>query len=74
MLTFIKKLLHNIFLKKYGFGWLYRDFFTHFRILLTDDCVYGEKAIGVWIQQSQGWQVNNPRGRASHVMKHIYIC
>jgi hypothetical protein len=37
------------------------------------DCVYGEKAIGVWIQQSQGWQVNNPRGRASHVMKHIYI-
>jgi hypothetical protein len=35
--------------------------------------VYGEQAIGVWIQQSQGWQVNNPRGRASHVMKHIYI-
>jgi hypothetical protein len=40
---------------------------------LTDDCVYGEKAIGVWIQQSQGWQVNNPKGRASHVIRHIYI-
>jgi hypothetical protein len=54
----------------------YIGIFLHFRILLTDDCVYGEKAIasiGVWIQQSQGWQVNNPRGRASHVMKHIYI-
>jgi hypothetical protein len=24
-------------LKKYGFGWLYRDFW-HFRILLTDNC------------------------------------
>ena len=23
--------------------------------------------------QSQGWQVNNLRGRVSHVMKHIYI-
>ena len=36
------------FLKTYGFGWLYRDC-LHFRILLTDDCVYGEQAIGVWI-------------------------
>ena len=35
--------------------------------------IYGEQAIGVWIQQSQGWQVNNPRGRASYVTKYIYI-
>jgi hypothetical protein len=28
MLKFIQKWLHNNFLKKYGFGWLYRDFFT----------------------------------------------
>ena len=27
MLKFIQKWLHNNFLKKYGFGWLYRDFF-----------------------------------------------
>jgi hypothetical protein len=26
-------------LKKYGFGWLYMDFFWHFPILLTDDCI-----------------------------------
>ena len=25
----------------------YIGIFLHFRILLTDDCVYGEKAIGV---------------------------
>jgi hypothetical protein len=35
--------------------------------------IYGGQAIGVWIQQSQGRQVNNLRGRVSHVMKHIYI-
>jgi hypothetical protein len=29
-----------IFWKKYGFGWLYRDFFLHFPILLTDDCIF----------------------------------
>ena len=28
-----------IFWKKYGFGWLYRDFVLHFRILLTDDWI-----------------------------------
>jgi hypothetical protein len=28
-----------IFWTKYGFGWLYRDFFLHFPILLTDDCI-----------------------------------
>ena len=28
MLKSIQKWLHNNFLKKYGFGWLYRDFFT----------------------------------------------
>jgi urate oxidase len=28
MLKFIQKWLHNNVLKKYGFGWLYRDFFT----------------------------------------------
>jgi hypothetical protein len=39
MLKFIQKWLRNNFLKKYGFGWWYRDFFLHFRILLTDDCV-----------------------------------
>ena len=27
MLISIQKWLHNIFLEKYGFGWLYRDFF-----------------------------------------------
>jgi hypothetical protein len=27
MLKFIQKWLHNIFLEKYGFGWLYSDFF-----------------------------------------------
>ena len=27
MLKFIQKWLHNNILKKYGFGWLYRDFF-----------------------------------------------
>jgi hypothetical protein len=27
MLKFIQKWLHNNFLKKYGFGWLHRDFF-----------------------------------------------
>jgi hypothetical protein len=34
MLKFIQKWLHNNFLKKYGFGWLYRDF-----LLLTDEHV-----------------------------------
>ena len=46
MLKSIQKLLHNNCLKKYGFGWLYRDFFLHFPILLTDDCslkVNGDK-------------------------------
>ena len=28
MLKYIQKCLHNNFLKKYGFGWLYRDFFA----------------------------------------------
>jgi hypothetical protein len=28
LLKSIQKWLHNNFLKKYGFGWLYRDFFT----------------------------------------------
>ena len=28
MLKFIQKWLHNNVLKKYGFGWLYRDFLT----------------------------------------------
>ena len=28
MLKSIQKWLHNNFLTKYGFGWLYRDFFT----------------------------------------------
>jgi hypothetical protein len=28
----------------------------------------------VWIQQSQGWQVNNPRGRASHCHEtHLHM-
>jgi hypothetical protein len=29
-----------IFWKKYGFGWLYRDLFLHFPILLTDVRLY----------------------------------
>jgi hypothetical protein len=31
----IQKWLHNNFLKKYGFGWLYRDFFLHVSIFLA---------------------------------------
>jgi hypothetical protein len=33
LLKYIQKWLHNNFVKKYGFGWLYRDFFLHVAIL-----------------------------------------
>ena len=32
------KIDFTIFFLKYGFGWLNRDIFLHFRILLSDDC------------------------------------
>ena len=38
MLKSIQKWHHNNFLKKYGFGWLYRDFFLHAPILLATYC------------------------------------
>ena len=40
MLKSIQKWLHNNFLKKYGFGWLYRIFFLHVAILLATYCIY----------------------------------
>ena len=38
LLKSIQKWLHNKFLKKYGFGWLYKDFFLHVAILLATYC------------------------------------
>ena len=40
MLKSIQKWLHNNFMNKYGFGWLYRDFFLHAPILLATNCIY----------------------------------
>jgi hypothetical protein len=38
LLKSIQKWLHNNVLKKYGFGWLYRDFYLHVAICLTTYC------------------------------------
>ena len=38
MLKSIQKWLHNNFLKKYGFGWLYIGIFLHVAILLAEYC------------------------------------
>jgi hypothetical protein len=46
MLKFIQGWLYNMFLKKYGFGWLYKDFFLHFRILLTDLSRFCQTCLG----------------------------
>ena len=55
MLKSIQKWLHNNFLKKYGFGWLYRDF-LHFRILLTDDCTYNKQTQIIWIKHGPSYK------------------
>jgi hypothetical protein len=39
LLKSIQKLLHNNFMKKYGFGWLYRDFFLHAPTFLATYCM-----------------------------------
>jgi hypothetical protein len=68
MLKFIQKWLHNNFLKKYGFGWLYWDFFFTFTV--ASDKAYQLLAHGRWFSPASSTTKTGRHDIAEGGVKH----